>query len=224
MTDASTASPPPIPPERELAAMARQIATTAVLAWRLAAASTEGARRCFVEISAATDYAHGTSAQSSSTAIQTMAPELHRRLDSMLKSASEESLDDGMENSITRSLPDLVSRQFDGIVPALIAVLESRRTSPVVAAEILKELGRLRDAASHGARLWILEYALRSTSPITRDGAGLGLARLGDPDALPFVQRAIDEEGVHETRSDLLLVAEELTHLLDHGAAASDAQ
>ncbi len=55
-----------------------------------------------------------------------------------------------------------------------------------------------------------LRGALSAPFPIMRDGAGLGLARLGDPDALPHVRRAIERERDLQIREDPILVADEL--------------
>jgi hypothetical protein len=75
---------------------------------------------------------------------------------------------------------------------------------------VFKELGRLRDPASHALRQWALAHGLDSPSPIARDGAGLGLARMSDPATLEYVRRAINREADAQIRNDLQLVADEI--------------
>jgi hypothetical protein len=137
-------------------------------------------------------------------------PEIQARLDAMLSAARGDIIEDGESNAVTERLEELFLRDFRAVVPALAAVIESGRTLPIIAAEILKELGRMRDAASHGDRRWLLVRALSLPSPFIKDGAGLGLARLADPTALRYLHRAIETEADAQTRADLQLVVDEL--------------
>ena len=146
----------------------------------------------------------------SSTQLRKVTPEIQARLDSMLDVARREIIEDGMSNAITERLAELFLRDFDAVIPALMALIESGRTAPIIAAELLKELGRIRDTTSHASRRWILEHALNASSPFVRDGAGLGLARLADPAALRYLRRAIEGEPNAQTRADLQLVVDEL--------------
>jgi hypothetical protein len=207
-----------------LADIVREFTASTAFVLRLVTASSEGALRCFVEAMSSATALSRTSHSESSTDVQQIAPELRMRLDGLIKAAREQVLEDGMSNAITQNLPALVAQHVTEIVPLLVAAFESNRTPPAVSAEILKELGRIRDAASHAARLWVLEHALQSPFPLTRDGAGLGLARLGDPDALRYLERAIQHEPVAELRDDLRLVADELSDNLRHGPATKDPQ
>jgi HEAT repeat protein len=131
-------------------------------------------------------------------------------------------IEDGMSNPINDRLPDLVAKDFNAVIPALLSVIEAQRTTPIVAAEVLKELGRLRNVASHASRRWVLERALRSPWPFTRDGAGLGLARLGDPNAIPALRRAAENEHNAEIRADLKLVIDELAEMITDDTPAAE--
>ena len=71
-------------------------------------------------------------------------------------------------------------------------------------------LGRMNDSITRNRRLWILESGLFSSSARIRDAAGLGLASLDDPHAIPYVRKAIDEERCDELREDLQQILEQL--------------
>jgi hypothetical protein len=170
-----------------------------------------------MEQSSATQIFAGSFAESS-TQIREMTPEMKLRLDAVLNAARQDTIEDGMFNAINRRLPGLIAEDHKAVVPALMSVIEGRHTTPIIAAEVLKELGRLRNSASHASRLWVLERALNQSSPYIRDGAGLGLAMLADAHAIPYLRRAAENEPNAETRADLQLVIDELTETMTDGA------
>jgi len=149
-----------------------------------------------------------------STAIETADPAARFALDVLFDSARDAIIEDGMFNVISRSLPGIVLRYTTSVLPQIASAIENERISAPVAAEILKELGKLREPGTHSGRRWLLERALNSPSPITRDGASLGLARLKDRQALPSLLKAMDTETDPQARRDLQLVVDEL---LGHG-------
>ncbi len=135
---------------------------------------------------------------------------MRAELDDLFSSAKNGPIEDGMANAVTETLPKLLSKYGDSLVAGLLSTLDAKHLSGLVAAEVLKTIGETRHGVSHSNRLWILEHALSSPSPAVRDGAGLGLARLGDPAALTYLRTAIQAENNHEIRADLQLVADEL--------------
>ena len=98
------------------------------------------------------------------------------------------------------------------LVEALAAIVVAERVSPKVTGEALRHLGRFAHAPSQKDRLWLLERGLSSTSPLSRDGAGLGLAHLSDPAAIPYLQAAIEREPVRSLKDDLQQVLDVLQH------------
>jgi HEAT repeat protein len=182
--------------------------SVAVLVLNLVAATTLGARRCFLEETAVTQTVEILA--ESSTRLRRVTPEVQARLGLMLDLARREIIEDGKSNAITERLAEFFVKDFNAVIPALAALIANSRTAPVIAAEVLKELGRIRNAASHEGRRWILEHALKAPSPFVRDGAGLGLARLADPVALRCLRKAMEEEPNAQTRADLQLVVDEL--------------
>lgn len=218
--DAETAISVPDAQEPRLPDFLKSLVAPAAFILNLASASTMGARRCFVEPSAATEISGGILV-ASSTQLREVTPGIRARLEALLDAARDEVIEDGMRNVVNERLPGFVVKHPTTVIPALLAVIESGRATPIVAAEVLKELGRLRNADSHRSRRWVLERALSSKSPITRDGAGLGLARLADPCSLPYLRRAVESELDSQTKADLQLVINELLEATD-GAPAAD--
>ena len=218
MSNATTA------PEEEAAwlAGARDLAASALIVGRLMQGVPESlaqTRSRLVLVSAVTREEFSTAL--SSTEWQQLAPEMKARLDGILAAAKSEVFEDGMPNVVTEQLRDLVVESYSSIVPAVSALIESGQLGPVVSAEVLKDIGRYRDASSHALRLWLLEDSLFSSEPATRDGAGLGLARLGDTDAISYLESAIARESDPSLREDLRLVLGELRET-DAGPASGD--
>ena len=190
----------------ELTGLRRSVA---VLVFQVVSATTLGTHRCFLQEDTAGTQTVEALAESS-TQVRKVTPEIQARLDAMLDAARHDIVEDGKNNAVTDRLAELFLSDFRAIVPALMTLIENGQTPPIIAAELLKELGRIRDAASHGTRRWLLERALNMSSPFVRDGAALGLARMADPAALRYLRKSIEAEPDAETRADLQLVVDEL--------------
>ncbi|MGA2600059.1 MAG: HEAT repeat domain-containing protein [Bryobacteraceae bacterium] len=184
--------------------------SVAVMVFQVVSASSLGAQRGFLRETGESDTRTIELISDSSTKARQITPEIQARLDAMLHAACQQVIEDGKGNAITDQLAELFVKDYNAIVPVLITLIEHGRTLPVIKAEILKELGRIRDVSSHSSRRWILEHALSTSSPFVRDGAGLGLARLGDPAALKYLEKAVQDEPNVEIRSDLQSVVQEL--------------
>jgi hypothetical protein len=128
---------------------------------------------------------------------------LHEEIGTLFRQWQEMRFEDGMENDVSRTLWRLLMNHSALLVESLAAVILTERVSPRVAAEALRHLGRFAHPPSHTDRLWLLERSLRSESPLSRDGAGLGLAHLGDPSAIPYLRAAIEHESIPSLRDDL---------------------
>ena len=192
----------------DISGLKKSFAYVALLV-RLFGASTCGARHAFVEESVATQVISNALVESS-TQLHEMTPEARAEFQAILDGARHDIIEDGMPNTVSERLPELIKKHLDAVIPALVSAIEMGRTPPIIAAEVLKTLGRLRNPASHATRRWVLERALNLSSPFIRDGAGLGLARLADPGAIPYLIRAIEAEPNPQIRADLQAVIDEL--------------
>ena len=137
------------------------------------------------------------------TSMRALDPQISAQLDSILGRVRDEIVEDGMTNTITMELPRLVASHYRSVLPAIAALTDGTRTSAAVTAELLKEVGRVRDAISHFDRRWLLEHALSSPNPAARDGAGVGLSWLQDPRAAESLRAAVAKEAIPQLKADL---------------------
>lgn len=199
----------------------RQLAASVALVIKVASTSVAETHRTFLPLSASTSSAVVASAE---TSPREVAPEVRAQLDLILQSVRDEIIEAGISNTITKKLPTLVAGHYRSVLPAIAALIDSHRASAAVVAEILKEVGRLRDAASHFERRWLLEHALWSNNPAARDGAGAGLAWLEDPAAAERVRAAAERETLPQLKADLEEVFRLLAAANDNGAAPENHQ
>ncbi len=197
----------------------QQLAASVAFVIKIASASVAETHRRFLPVSSSTSPAIVAAAD---TSLRELAPETKAQLDSILEGVREELIEDGIANTITRKLPQLVANHYRSVLPAIAALVDGSRTSSAVTAEILKEVGRLRDATSHFERRWLLEHALWSRNPAARDGAGAGLAWLQDPAAAERVRAAAERETLPQLRADLEEVFRLLAATDEHGVAPQD--
>ncbi len=123
---------------------------------------------------------------------------------------NNEYFEDGIENSISRTVRDLIRcHSFLG-VQLLERIINSKNTHPHVTAEALRWIGYIKDTFTKQARRILLEKHIKSESYIIRDGAILGLAYLLDPDSINAINNALKEESSKELREDLLKLKKQL--------------
>lgn len=197
----------------------KQLAASVAFVLKVATARVADTQRMMVQVTSSTASAVFAEAD---TSLRALAPEAKARLDSMLEHVRHDIIEDGMRNAITKDLPQLVASHYQSVLPAIAALTNGNRTSAAVTAELLKEVGRLRDAASHLDRRWLLQHALLSANPAARDGAGLGLAWLDDPEAAMSVRAAAERELIPQLKVDLEQVFRLLVASHDNGVAAEN--
>ena len=146
----------------------------------------------------------------SSTATVERPEEVDAKIRSLLQAPRDQTFEAGMESEFSRALVRIVTKYGDDAIGALADCIGGEAVSPEVAAEALQWLAHINDHVAYRQRLLLLERSLSSSSPWVRDGAGLGLALLEDPRAIPSVARAIDQETIPELRDDLQLVLTQL--------------
>lgn len=146
----------------------------------------------------------------SSTVQQERGKELERRIQAIFRESLEEDFEDGMESKFSRDLLSLVRRHGNAAMSEISYLIIYERVNSEVSYVALCWLGRMDDPLTYSYRLWLLEKALASASARVRDGAALGLASMGDPNAIPYISDAVRRENCVELREDLKQVLEEL--------------
>lgn len=131
-------------------------------------------------------------------------------IDTIFRMAMGDSFEDGMSSRFSRELLEAVKKYGVRAMPEIAYLILYNRTNQEVASEALRWIGRSSGRGTYGWRLWLLEKALSSPSPVVRDGAVLGLASMGDPSAVPYLREAIGAETCQELREDMLQALEEL--------------
>ena len=124
--------------------------------------------------------------------------------------AELEEFEHGMESAFSRELERWIGESGPAAVEVFTHLITRELVSTAVAAEALKTLGSFDDSGTYDYRRWLLERSLRCSQAIVRDAAGLGLASLDDPHAVPFLQSAVECEDNPDLREDLLQVLSQL--------------
>jgi HEAT repeat protein len=117
-----------------------------------------------------------------------------------------------MENEFAKDLTVMVQEYGPRTKEILARLLENPAISPNVFSEALRWLGRMEDKRSHEARRWILEKALTSPAPQTRNGALIGLSSMDDPHAVQYLETAMQDEKIDLVRRSMKKVVEQLTN------------
>jgi hypothetical protein len=126
------------------------------------------------------------------------------------QAAADEAWQPGVASAFSRTLLALVKDDGDAAVAALERFVMNGRADPDLVAEALRWLGHLEHEPTHDARLRLLLGCLKSPSSQVRDAAGLGLALLDDPAALPALREAVEHEASPDLRHDLQQAVEQL--------------
>ena len=130
------------------------------------------------------------------------------RMRFIFKKAESDLFETGIISEFSRNLEEIIKIYGVPAIDVLGDLIYS--TTNEVTVEALQALGRLHHNPTYESRLWILERCLTNSDPKTRDAAGLGLASMNDPRALPYVKRAVEKEPINSLRDDLGLVLNQL--------------
>ena len=133
-----------------------------------------------------------------STLSQVGEPSLGRepttKLRELFRNVNGEVFEDGMTSSFSAALRGIVSEYGDAAVEQLAEMVLARDAPVDVAEEALRQVGHIKDAATHNTRLSLLERALESPELRIRDGAAIGIDYMEDPRAVPSLERALERE------------------------------
>ena len=127
--------------------------------------------------------------------------------------ASLEVLEDGIENSITRELPTLLTQNGLALFPALGVLRQWNECAPDIFAESLVTIGRLewdQDTFAHDTAFWLLTDSLTDDHATIRLGAALALSALANRKAKTFLLKAASREPMSELRDRFQDLASEL--------------
>ena len=124
-----------------------------------------------------------------------------------MREGREETFHYEMDSKFSTAVHWIVQKYGDESVLKLSRMLKKGQASTQ---EALLQLGLIEDSATHTTRLAVLEESLKSGLVGLRDAAGLGIASMDDPRALPALHKALDRETSSRLLYDLHLVVEQL--------------
>ena len=136
--------------------------------------------------------------------------QLAARFEGFVFAAGSERLSDGMGSLFADRVRESVLEHGPVAVAAWERAVLKCRNRNETGEELMRQLGLLRDARSHSARLRVLVDALARPDATVRDAAGIGLSLLEDPSALPKLRAAYDSETEAWVRDGIALVIDEL--------------
>ncbi len=122
----------------------------------------------------------------------------------------DEIFEDGIESNFSKSLIYYIQKYGNEVIEILSGLMDHGMVNPEIASEAMRWLGHVEHPQTYDKRLWLLERSLKHVSARVRDGATLGLASLGDLDAIPYLREAIELEQCAELRKDMEQVLAEL--------------
>lgn len=121
----------------------------------------------------------------------------------------------GMTNDFSEALERAIEVMGVPILVEIKGIILNEESSLTVAAETMRYIGNIESPMYRAERRELLETCLLNSRFVwVRDGAGLGLASLDDPQSISALEIAIAKESNQELKEDLLQVLEQLEETL----------
>ena len=136
--------------------------------------------------------------------------ELRAKLQAVFASGRLEFFEDGMDTQFSRGLVSSIEEYGAPAVEMVHDRIVHDKLNAEVASEALRWVGDIDQPHTHEARRRLLEDALGCSAARVRDGAGIGLASMDDPRALPALREAIEREQCDELSDALKQVLDQL--------------
>lgn len=135
---------------------------------------------------------------------------LLQQMEQYVNEAGNERFADGMDSRFGNRVRQSIADHGSAAVNALAHTMLRTNNRYETGEELLRQMGLIRDAASHDARLRLLTDSLKHPEPRIRDAAGLGLSFLDDATALPLLSDAHSAESEEWLRDGLGMVIAQL--------------
>ena len=160
----------------------------------------------------------------SSTLTQDYPDTIDQEIELLFDRAKGEVFEDGMESEFSRGLVTYIKKYRNAAMEALERLILTEQVNAEIASETMRWLGHIDHLITYRHRLYLLERSLLNTSPRVRDGAGLGLASLDDPHAIPYLKKAIEREQIQELCHDLEQVLTQLETTYSASSVENDSE
>ncbi len=120
--------------------------------------------------------------------------EMAAKIRELFHNVDGEVFEDGITSNFSTVLHGIISEYGAAAVEQLREITLARDVPIDIAEEALRQIGHIKDAATHDARLSLLERALESPELRIRDGGVMGIDYMEDPRAVPSLERALERE------------------------------
>jgi hypothetical protein len=148
---------------------------------------------------------------SSSITSKLQIPHLEEQISSLLLNSQEERFESGYRSQLARQIQYVIDHYGEPAISVIANLILNDKVNPDVADEALRWIGAMSNPITHLARRRLLERCLmQANSLYIKDGAGIGLASMDDPDAIPVIMAAIAKEKNLEFKRDLQLIHDQL--------------
>jgi hypothetical protein len=115
-----------------------------------------------------------------------------------------------MESNFSLSLTKIIQLHHQLAMQAIVNLIDTQKFNLVSVGEAMRVIGRLEDSDTYRTRFEVLTHNLLSKYLVVRDGALIGLGSMNDPEAISYIEEAIKNEEVEESREDMKQILEDL--------------
>lgn len=144
-----------------------------------------------------------------------LSEELDQKIKTLFAEAEDLDFEVGMKSKFSNEFIYLIKKHGNSAVAIISNLIIYEKVNEKVAIEALRWIGHVDHHQSYQFRIWLLERCLNSSFANIRDSASLGLAHLNDPQAIPYLEKAIKKEPRSSLRQDM---EEVLAQLKDENA------
>jgi competence CoiA-like predicted nuclease len=138
-------------------------------------------------------------------------PTIEKQLEKLFEAAKDEIFETGTESVFAKKLLFAINWGGDVALDIITERILSESINSEIAWEALRWIGKYENPQTHLSRRRLLERCLLvSYSIAVKDGAILGLAFMDDPEAIPTLEKAREQETNLEFRRDIEQVLEQL--------------
>lgn len=128
--------------------------------------------------------------------------DLSRMIQIIFEVGKNEQFEDGMKSDFSRAFEYLIKNYQEDAIEILSDFLTSNRIDSDLLCETIRTLGNFKDDKTELSRFQILIFHLSHASPYIRDCASLALYDLESPNAIPYINKAIDREPYESLKRD----------------------
>lgn len=117
----------------------------------------------------------------------------------------------GMTNEFSEALERAIEVIGVRILVEIEKIILNEETSLTVAAETMRYIGNIESHKYRAERRELLETCLSASRFIwVKDGAAVGLSYIDDPQSIPALKQAVQQEKHEELKEDMILVLKQL--------------